>query len=163
MQWFALTPPINWKVDLCYLFSPLTELFPSILVWHFSKTYINNSGPRSELQTTNSPAPGSSSAALSPKLPGHHPGGRKQVGWVHAELRGHGHGRGLSDVQYTTSTCCDSDQALRGVELSEIREQRQWGTAWDTSSDESKHKPLSYHLFQLHNGRTSLPPSTLFL
>lgn len=133
-------------MDLCYLFSPLTEWFP-ILVGHISKTYINSSGPCSELQNTNSPAPESSSAALSPKLPGHHPGGRKQVGWVHAESGGHGHGRGLSDVQCTTSTCCDSDQVLRGAELSGIREQRQWGTARDPSNGEGKDQPLSYILF----------------
>lgn len=112
---------------------------------------------------TNSPAPGTYSAALSPKLSGHHPGGRKQVGWVHAESGGHGHGRGLSDVQCITSTCCDSDRVLRGAELSEIREQKKSRTVWDTSNDEGKDQGQGYILVQLYTERNlnTLPPHSL--
>lgn len=68
------------------------------------------------------PAPESSSAAPSPKLHDHHPGGTRWEEWVHGESEGRGHGTGLSNVQYITSTCYDSDQGLKEAELPKITE-----------------------------------------
>lgn len=80
------------------------------------------------------PVPGSSSAAHSPKLPGHHPSYRKLVEWAHEGSGGLGHGRGLSGVQYTILICFYFGQVLREVGWSKVK--KKWGksrSVWNES------------------------------